>query len=1271
MKFRAFWLQPVLAAVLAIGLTPVPASASSITTISEPDADYVASTAKFDFSGLTNWTNYTSVSAGDLAINFDLSMSKRSVPSGGWGVWASPPYVESSTPHALAQSTPNTPLTMTLSKPVKTFGFELCTGSSTVSAMTVEFFSGTTSLGSITRDVQGAMPPTYTDGGARLFAATVDGDRIDKVMISGEAISYAIAQVRYDYLDILVLRAGLDEYWDPTDFSRLGEAPGTEAWTKTNIYKSEVPLYLTKRSDVLVLPDEHNYSTAEWYSADNVNAIVSWVGNGGRLIVQPHFIGQSLENDYLMAAFGPDYRADWTGERPYSSFETNTVIDAADPLVSYPNALTSADLSNWRSTITGFYTVSNSIDPETAGPAWHWVVQTAGGNYWLGWAQYGEGVIIIQGNTLQAINGDYGGPKASWLIENEVVFEPPETTGPAPTVSGIAPGSGLNTGTVGITDLSGTGFAEGATVKLTKTGQPDIAGTDVAVVSTSQITCSFDLSGAAAGEWNVVVTNPDGQSGTLADGFAVQSPYVAPFFTSPDNTIFVTGSENVFTVSAAGSPAPALDRTGPLPAGITFVDNGDGTATLGGTPEAGTGDTYALTFSATNTAGSAGQAFTLTVNEAPAVTDQPDNQELTAGQTAGFSAAATGYPAPEEQWQVLPPGGEWTDIPGAEASPYTFTAQLADNGNQYRAVFTNTAGSVSTDPATLTVKAANAAPVALEGTAEIAEDTPSPVTLTATDADAGDILTYSIVDGPSHGSLSAMSGNPVTYTPNADYNGPDGFTFRANDGKTDSNTATVSITVTAVNDAPVANDDVLTVEEDSGPNAVDVLANDSILPDVGETLTITAVTQGTNGTVAIRMDIAGIAYIPDANYAGPDSFTYTVSDGNGGTATATVSVTVTAVNDPPVAVDDAHSTAGNTALTVPAPGVLGNDNDIDSTTLTAVKTSDPTNGTVTLNADGSFTYTPDTGFTGTDSFTYQADDGNAGSNTATVTVTVLPTSHPPVAAADSYSTSRATTLSVAAADGVLNNDADPQAGTDLTATLVKGCSNGILTLNSDGSFAYTPKGSFTGRDSFTYKASDGTDYSNEAAVTIMVNVATGTLAITAPSDGEPVSGPVTVAVSNSIEVRYVEFFADGKSIGRDSAAPFENSWDTTRVADGWHNLSARALTATGQTLTAATVNVKVVNGESGVAVALTQPSDGDTVTSSATITASVTGGGVQRIEFLVDGRVIARDTLYPYEYTWNAAKNQWKAGWHMIAARAVDANGNQVLSMPVRVYIAK
>ena len=195
----------------------------------------------------------------------------------------------------------------------------------------------------------------------------------------------------------------------------------------------------------------------------------------------------------------------------------------------------------------------------------------------------------------------------------------------------------------------------------------------------------------------------------------------------------------------------------------------------------------------------------------------------------------------------------------------------------------------------------------------------------------------------------------------------------------------------------------------------------------------------------------------------------------------------TAANTPPVAIDDNYNTNRNITLSIPASGVLGNDTDADTDALTAILQTTTTNGSLTLNQDGSFVYIPNTNFTGRDIFTYVANDGGENSNVATVTIIVNvdpPPNSPPVANGENYSTNQNITLSIPAS-GVLGNDTD--ADTDaLTAILQTTTTNGSLTLNPNGSFVYIPNNNFTGEDSFTYVVNDGTANSNVATARIEV-----------------------------------------------------------------------------------------------------------------------------------------------------------------------------------------
>jgi hypothetical protein len=211
-----------------------------------------------------------------------------------------------------------------------------------------------------------------------------------------------------------------------------------------------------------------------------------------------------------------------------------------------------------------------------------------------------------------------------------------------------------------------------------------------------------------------------------------------------------------------------------------------------------------------------------------------------------------------------------------------------------------------------------------------------------------------------HGSVAFTAGG-VSYTPAANYFGSDSFTYTISDNGTTNaghtSTATVNVTINNVNDPPDAVNDTKTVAEDSGANSVDVRANDSILPDAGETLTVTARTNGAHGTVAIIGSGTAVSYTPDANYFGSDNFTYTISDGNGGTDSATVYVTVTPVNDAPTGSADPATQSVQFSDSIAPVTISAADIDSAGTALTA--TMDWKKST-----DAAFASTPPLGGTG-------------------------------------------------------------------------------------------------------------------------------------------------------------------------------------------------------------------------------------------------------------------------------------------------------------------
>jgi len=387
-----------------------------------------------------------------------------------------------------------------------------------------------------------------------------------------------------------------------------------------------------------------------------------------------------------------------------------------------------------------------------------------------------------------------------------------------------------------------------------------------------------------------------------------------------------------------------------------------------------------------------------------------------------------------------------------------------------------------------TLGATNEAPVANNDSGyNVSEDntltvTGSGVLANYSDAD-GDPLTAVSVSGPANGSLTLNADGSFDYTPDANFNGSDSFTYVANDGSADSNTATVSINVTSIDDVPQAADDSYNVAEDGILNVtgLGVLTND--IDADGDSLSATLVSGTTNGLLTLNSN-GSFSYTPAAKFHGSDSFTYEVSDGRGDTTQATAVITVTSVNDGPVATGEAFSHDEDNTLNITAAGVLLNDSDADGDTLSAVLVSGAANGSVTLYADGSFDYTPDDDFYGTDSFSYVANDGTSDSNLATVSIMVDPVNDAPVAANDNLVTNEDTVLLINASS-LLSNDNDVDLDS-LAISSVSQPSHGTLTDNGNGTYTYSPTLNDYGPDSFGYTISDGNGGTDSATVSITV-----------------------------------------------------------------------------------------------------------------------------------------------------------------------------------------
>jgi uncharacterized repeat protein (TIGR01451 family) len=373
------------------------------------------------------------------------------------------------------------------------------------------------------------------------------------------------------------------------------------------------------------------------------------------------------------------------------------------------------------------------------------------------------------------------------------------------------------------------------------------------------------------------------------------------------------------------------------------------------------------------------------------------------------------------------------------------------------------------------------------------------------------IAGLTIITNSSHGVAVLSLDGSFTYTPSLNYLGPDSFVYKLCDANGDCATATVTITVSSTNTAPTAVNDTFTGLEDTTLNipAAGVLTNDVDID--GDAMTALLVGTTAHGTLTLNAN-GSFTYTPTTNYNGPDTFTYRARDGQATGNVATVTINITPVNDAPVSVNDAYSSFKNISLNISLPGVLGNDTDVETNALSALLVSNPTNGTLTLNANGSFLYTPASNYVGSDVFTYRAYDSGATGNVATVTLSVLATNMQPIANAQSVSTAQNTPTAI----NLTGSDPD---GDPLTFNIATSPGNGTLSgLNTNtGAVTYTPNPSFLGTDSFTFRVSDGTTNSVPATVTIdvgaLADIAVFKSGSTLGSTGTNLS--FTITVTNS------------------------------------------------------------------------------------------------------------------------------------------------------------
>lgn len=403
--------------------------------------------------------------------------------------------------------------------------------------------------------------------------------------------------------------------------------------------------------------------------------------------------------------------------------------------------------------------------------------------------------------------------------------------------------------------------------------------------------------------------------------------------------------------------------------------------------------------------------------------------------------------------------------------------------------------------ATITVNPVNDPPVTDNQSASTDEDNAVDITLTSNDVEE-DNISYSIVSDTSNGT-TVLSGAIVTYTPSSDWNGTDTLSFKANDGADDSNSSTLTITVNGINDAPIANNVTTQMDENKVGGRYQPVTVTLNASDVdGDNLTYALVAGPANGSVG---DISNneIIYAPNQDFNGTDTFTYKANDGVEDSNEATVTVTINPVDDPPTTENMSVETDEDVALEISFPAT-----DVDGESLSYSIEDWVSNGTLEL-TNNIVNYTPDLNWSGNVSFTYKANDGISDSNISTVTINVNAVNDPPVSEDIPVETEE----DGATAIGLNAQDVEGPLNDQFFYSIVSQPSNGTATVPAavpNNTCEYRPNKDFYGTDTFTFRASDGTDNGNIATVTVTVT----------PVDDFPEPQDVSVSIDEDNSITF-------------------------------------------------------------------------------------------------------------------------------------------------------
>lgn len=339
----------------------------------------------------------------------------------------------------------------------------------------------------------------------------------------------------------------------------------------------------------------------------------------------------------------------------------------------------------------------------------------------------------------------------------------------------------------------------------------------------------------------------------------------------------------------------------------------------------------------------------------------------------------------------------------------------------------------------------------------------------------GGTLTITDSSKPRNGNLTIMADGGFSYNPAKNFFGNDQFSYTIGNGNGGKDSAIVYLRI-----IPLARNHEFTILYNTRliKTALDIVPN--------KTIRIRKYTKARNGIVTAASD-GGFIYQPHVDFVGEDTFGYTAHDGRGASGTATISVVVKHPNAEPVATQDSFKTEEETTITVEAYDILVNDYDADGDTLSIESYSTPLHGTLIMNSDGGFKYTPNSGFVGMESFQYTINDGskaNNASSKSTIHIHIISKNEVPFAKGDNFSTTEGAAITVRAEE-ILKNDYDSN-GDSLVILSYGSPKHGTVLQNEDGGFTYLPPDDFDGEDVFDYTVSDGKGGKHSNIITITV-----------------------------------------------------------------------------------------------------------------------------------------------------------------------------------------